>query len=294
MLPPALSVERPGTLREALQCLAEAAPCPKVLAGGTDLLVKIRNGLDPGGMLLDISSLNHDLNYIDWDGSVLRIGALTTHDEISRSEPVRRQVPVLAQSCRMVGSPQIRNRGTLAGNIVNASPAGDSLPALLAVDAAVKLSKKGASREIKLIDFLVGPGRTLLAGDELLTEIIIPAGPGVSRGVYHKMGSRNALTIAVASVAVVTGVSGDVHIAYGALASKAIRALALEQAIKEKGLSDWNRLSNIIRSTVQPISDQRASAGYRREMAVNLTYMALAALQSYLPVPGPATGAGKG
>lgn len=272
------NLERPRDLEEALSLMSCADERKRVLAGGTDLIPRLRNRSMHPQTIIDLSLLKRELSFISLDEGTLRIGALTTHDDISSSDVIKNSVPVLAQACKVVGSPQIRNRGTVGGNIANASPVGDAATALLALEARLQLVSEGSARDVKLEEFLVGPGKTTLASNEIISEIIIPSCLISSKGSFKKLGNRNALIIAIASVATTVDCRGKCRIAFGALAPRPVRASALEKALNEERIRDWNRLRNSIWPSVKPISDVRASAEYRKQMAVNLAYMSLVEL----------------
>jgi CO/xanthine dehydrogenase FAD-binding subunit len=229
MLTAVQTVIKPLNLRQAIELLTAEPGC-RPIAGGTDLIPRLRQS---GGSatLLDLSALRAELDYIRLEEDALCLGAMATHDRVCSSQLVGERLPVLAQACRQVGSPQIRNRGTIGGNIANASPAADSLPALLALEAKLVLSGREGSRLVPLDDFLLGPGHTQLAAGELISQIRIPTGLLDSRGSFIKLGLRNALTISVASVAVTVDGGGKCRVAYGALAPRAVRGRALEEAL---------------------------------------------------------------
>lgn len=279
MLPKGLEIECPSTLREALNLLKNKDGNFQIIAGGTDVIPHIKS-IGKFLKFMDISLLKSELCYIKEEKgdlrkkNLIRIGALTTHSKICRSNSISSKIPVLAQACRQVGSKQIRNRGTIGGNLVNASPAGDTLPVLLALDAKVKLVSSEKTREMDLKKFFVDAGKTVLEQDEILSEIIIPLSDNPIKGIYRKLGSRNALTIAIASVAVIIS-EKQKSVSYGALAPTPIRAYQLEDVLLKDTLPPWDELKNIIFDTVNPISDVRASGYYRKEMASNLTYMCL-------------------
>lgn len=274
-----VEVKRAANLAEALVMLNDGTKA-RILAGGTDLIPRLKDGLALPGPVVDISSLQQELSYIRQQDGMICIGALTTHAAICDSKLAREYIPVLAQACRTVGSLQIRNRASIGGNIANASPAGDTLPALLALDAGLKLVSPGYTRQVQLEDFLIGPGKTLLADGEIISEIYIPAHSINSKGLFTKFGSRNALIISLASVAVLCDQAGKWRVAYGALSARPIRAYRLEKALNEQKVKVYDELKEIIAPIVEPISDIRASADYRRELAVNLTYISLKELEA--------------
>ncbi|HHY93602.1 MAG TPA: xanthine dehydrogenase family protein subunit M [Firmicutes bacterium] len=225
-----------SSLDDALAYLAEYGEETRVLAGGTDLLVWRREGKVRESRLLDISALD-ELRYLRAGAAGLEIGALTTHSQVVSSPLVQERAPLLGEACHTVGSVQIRNRGTLGGNLVTASPAGDTIPALFCLGARVLLASVRGSRQVPVEEFFLGPGRTVRQSDELVTGVLVPgitpdggpdavsgvpdtgsgtvsgvadtgAGTAVSgeryeeRYVYLKLGQRNALSISIASVAV--------------------------------------------------------------------------------------------
>jgi CO/xanthine dehydrogenase FAD-binding subunit len=198
-----LSFERvytPGSLNEALGLLQ--TPGIRPIAAGTDILPAARDGAYAGITLLDLSPLRNGLSYIRFEDDRLKIGALTTHAAIAASPLVLEKAPVLASACGQLGSVQIRNRATLGGNVVHASPAADSVPFLVAAGASVVVQTSDGASEMPVADFLVGPRRTRLPPGGLVTEIIVPVPKGGWRGVYYKVGGRTSLTIAIVSVAV--------------------------------------------------------------------------------------------
>lgn len=193
-----MDVRQPTSIDEALAVLA-GDPEATVLAGGTDLMVAVNEGsrtLTSVVVLRDVA----DLARVQVDGTDVVIGAGTTYTEMMRG-PIAKSVPALAAAARTVGSPQIRNAGTLGGNLATASPAGDTLPVLVALNAAVELARVGASRTLPITEFLVGPKRTVLQPGELVTSVRVPMVRGAQD--YLKVGVRNAMVIAVASLALV-------------------------------------------------------------------------------------------
>ncbi|MEW6623346.1 MAG: xanthine dehydrogenase family protein subunit M [Bacillota bacterium] len=194
---------RPGSVKEACRLLAQHKEKAKVIAGGTDLMVQLR---DEDKKLKDIAyviDINHlkELKYIKKDGDYLRIGALTTHDEIYKSELINEAVPFLAQAVNTVGSPQIRHRGTIGGSICNASPAADPVPPLVALDAQLKLVSAKGEREVSLLSIFEKPYVTNLAPDELLVEVYFKGLPENTKTSFIKLGRRKALAIARMNIA---------------------------------------------------------------------------------------------
>jgi xanthine dehydrogenase FAD-binding subunit len=262
----------PRSLPEALEILQERAGEVKVLAGGTDLLVQMKEGTARPAHLLDISGLDA-LRGIRRQQGHLWIGPLTTHHELAHSGLVQEHGLALAQGAGEVGSPQIRHRGTIGGNIANASPAADTVPPLVVLEAEVEISSGSSSRWMAVESLLTGPAQTALRSEELITAVRFPLHPRNSRSRYDKFGSRNALSIAVASVAVAaaTDASGqlaEVRIALGSVGPTVLRASGAEDLLAGEGLSE----DLIVRAAASagqqccPIDDIRGSAWYRRQL----------------------------
>lgn len=269
----------PKTVEEALELLAATGGRP--IAGGTDLIVFMQEGKIRPQVLIDLSRLD-ELRYIQEEDGLIRIGPLTTHAELARSPLLRERGEVLAQAAAVVGAPQIRNRGTIGGNIATASPAGDTIPALMALGAQVKLRSMGGQREVPLQDLFTGPGQTVIRGDELITEVAFPLPGDSARGAFLKLRKRNALAIAVVSAAVTVtltdGVISEAHIALGAVAPTVIRASAAEQVLRgrEPSAELLAQAGELAAAASRPITDIRGSAAYRREMVKVLVRRGLA------------------
>lgn len=275
------AVERyyaPKTLDEALETLRTGNV--SLFAGGTDLMPQAQAGrveLAPGLMnLRNIAGLGR----IEEAKGVVRIGTLTTITELMDSALVRDRMGVLWQACDHFASDQLRNAGTLGGNVCNASPAGDTLVPLLVLDAQVVLAAKpnGAieTRILPLAAFLLGPGRTARAPQELLTAIEIPLPRANFHGAFFKLGTRPALDIAAISIGLgavhEADVLRDVRVAFGAVAPTPIRAPRTEAALEGRALNAQTIDAAIqaADAEIQPISDLRASDWYRREMVHNM------------------------
>lgn len=273
---------RPKTLPEALGLLDEFGQEIEPVAGGTDLLVKLEDWRIRPSQVMDLSALN-ELKQIRLVGEDLHLGALVTHTAVLESPLTRTEAPLLVMGCRTVGSTQIRNMGTLGGNLATASPAGDSIPALVALEAKVVLASKKGERTLPVEDFLVGPGKTERRREELIKEIILPCAREGEKGFYNKLGQRNALAISIANVAVWVRLGerkntlSRVRIAFGALAPTVKRGRMVEDALTDRELDEASLkgITQLAWKEVAPITDIRASAQYRRDMAIALLYQSL-------------------
>jgi len=280
---------RPQKLEEAIKILEQKGPKVKILAGGTDLVVQLKEGLVSPEALLDLTFIT-SLRYIKGDGNFIQIGPLTTHSEIENSPLLLRSAPLLVEGAKTIGSPQIRNRGTIGGNIANASPAGDTLPALYVLEARLKLRRFERRREVKIEDFFLGPGETILQPDELIEEIFFPPMSAEDFGVYLKLGQRNALAISIVSVAIKSAFKSraisKIQIALGAVAPQVLRARRTEERLMNSQLSkrDIEEASQLAAEEASPISDIRGSADYRRELVQSLVQEGLNRLKKELTI----------
>jgi CO/xanthine dehydrogenase FAD-binding subunit len=271
---------RPAKLEEALEALA-AAP-RTILAGGTDHY-PARVGRDAGEDILDLTALA-SLKGISRIRDGWRIGATTTWTELieARLPPL---FDALKLAAREVGGIQIQNAGTVAGNLCNASPAADGVPALLALDASAELSSRRGSRILPLQDFITGPRKTARAPDEIVTAVLVPAPRHEARSHFLKLGGRKYLVISIAMVAIVLETERATvraaRIAVGACSPVARRLEALEEALEGWPLDEKlaeRALPGHIDASLQPIDDVRASADYRRHAATVLVRRALQTL----------------
>jgi carbon-monoxide dehydrogenase medium subunit len=224
-----------------------------------------------------------ELREIAFDQSQgVRIGAGATLREVENHPVIVERYPALSRGAKEVGSVQIRNLATLAGNVCNASPSADTSPALLAYDAEVEILGASGERTLSVSDFWLGPGRTDLRPDELVTAIRLPAPPEGRRSYYYKLAVRKAMDLAMVglTVALVPVSSGarDVRIALGAVAPVCLRAAEAESAVERGGAAAIEQAAALAAASVSPIDDQRASAAYRREMVRVLTARALSQL----------------
>lgn len=260
------------TLSEALELLAAYAERARIVAGATDLMIEMERGQRPGvQVLIDITRIP-GLDSIDLHGETIRLGPLVTHNHVVGSDLIVRRALPLAQACWEVGSPQIRNRGTVAGNLITASPANDTITPLLAMGAEVTLSSLDGERTVPLSAFYTGLRRTVLRPDELLTAISFPAFSPQERGIFLKLGLRRAQAIAVVNAAVVLAFDGDyvtqAAITLGSVAPTIISAPAAEQSLVGQRLTPdvITRAARLAASAAAPIDDVRSSAEYRTEM----------------------------
>jgi len=261
---------RPQTLEQLLTGLQEARSEGAVLAGGTDLHVKIRAGMSSPRVLFDISELAPCRSIVPEKES-LRIGGAVRMAELMASAAVWAKVPSLAAAAREMSSRQIRNRATLAGNIVTASPAADAVPPLLAADATLLLVSSAGKRVVPLADFLLGPGKTSLADGEVMTEILIPSERSGCCSGFVKVGRRKAQAISIINLAGAIhigedGIVKDVRIALGAVAPTAMRARQAEAVLlgTNPNARNLEEAAALAAEECNPISDVRGSGRGRR------------------------------
>lgn len=244
------------------------------IAGGTNVIVDLRAGLHRAGVLVDVSRLD-GLRGVRRENNHLVIGGGTTITDLLHDPIIAHHAPALVEAASVFANPLIRNRATVAGNLVDASPAADCAPPLLVLDAEVELASRAGARTVPLADFFVGVRQTVRRRDELLTAIRFPL-PGGARhaGHFHKLGLRKADAISVLSAAVgVTwdhaGICSSARIALGALAPTPLRAIAAEQALLGHALTPARvgEAARLAGEATRPIDDIRGSAAYRREVA---------------------------
>ncbi len=266
---------RPATLEEALARLAAGA---RPLAGGTDLMTGAGEA-GFGGDLVDLSRLA-ELRGVARGAHGIRIGGAATWSEIAQ-EPLPPAFDALKAAAREIGAIQIQNRGTIGGNLCNASPAADGVPPLLALEAQVELASPRGLRRLPLAEFLQGPRRTALAGDEILAAVVCPAPPETMRSAFLKLGARRYLVISIVMVAVALDIEAGrvraARIAVGACSPVALRLSAAERALEgapaRPGLGQMLAAEHF--AALSPIDDLRADAAYRRAAALTLTRRAV-------------------
>lgn len=270
----------PTTIEDACSLLSKYKGEARILAGGTDLLVKMKNRMMLPSYLISIKNIP-DLDYVRYDEKEgLRIGALTTLEAIKVSPAIRQRFGILAQAAGVVGSVAIRNGGTIGGNLCNAAPSAETAPALIALAAKAKIAGLSGERTVALEDFFTGPGETVLQTGEILTEIQVPHLPARSSGVYLKHSLRK-MDIAIVGVGVVVTLNGescaDIKIVLGAVAPTPIRARKAEDVIRGQEPSQElaKRAAEIASEESRPIDDIRSSAEHRRNMVGILTVQAI-------------------
>jgi carbon-monoxide dehydrogenase medium subunit len=267
----------PGSVDECLAVLAKRGPEAKLVAGGTDLLPQLKNGLLHPAWVIDISRLS-ELSTIALDaGGSLRLGAAVTARQIERHAGLRAAYPALAESAALVGSIQVRNLATVGGNVCNAAPSADMAPPLVALDAEAVIAGPKGRRRVPLVKFFEGVRRTALAPDELLVEFVVAAPGPRSGGSYLRHTPRRELDIAVVGVAsqitLTNGVCAKARIALAAVAPTPVRATAAERALEGQPLTPERieQAATLAVEAARPISDQRGSAEFRTHLVRVLT-----------------------
>jgi carbon-monoxide dehydrogenase medium subunit len=261
------------SLDEALSILAEQGEKARIVAGATDLLLEIERGVRRGiETLVDITRVpGQDSIRLDEEGFV-HLGPLVTHNQCVASKLLTEQALPLVQACWEVGAPQIRNRGTVAGNLITASPANDTITPLLALDAQVRLRSAQGERLVPLAGFYTGVRRTVMQPGEILVDICFPAMHADQRGIFLKLGLRRAQAISLVDAAIVLSMEDarviNASITLGSVAPTVLHAAAAEESLAGQVLDEESidRAARLAMDAAQPIDDVRGSADYRMEM----------------------------
>ena len=271
------------SLKKAKEILADKKHDVKIVAGGTDMLVQIHHeGEDVKDMkyLMDITSIP-EINRIEDKGEYLSLGALCTHSQIIDSALINEKLPILKKAASVIGSTQIRNRGTVGGNVNNASPAADLVTALIALNASVVLESQHEKRELSLSEFITGPYRTDRYADEIMTEIKVPYLQSNYCCSYQKVMRRQAVAIARINLAVLTGINNsrfdDIRIAFGSATPTAVRFEKLEKELEGKRIDkiDYDEIAEKTGQTMVSITGERWSTPYKKPVVGNLLKRAL-------------------
>ncbi len=289
---------QPSSLDQALQLLQQQAGSARIVAGGTDVLVELQRGVKPTTTLIDITRL-HELKYVRHADEMIQLGGLATHNDVIASDACVQYALPLAQACWEVGAPQIRTRATIAGNLITASPANDTITPLMALGAEVVLLSAAGERIVPLRDFYSGFRKTVMQPDELLREIRLPALQDNQRGLFIKLGLRRAQAISVIDLAIVltfdsadcklqianseaaaaspiynlqSTIITEARITLGCLAPTIVRAPTAEAYLRGKPLTPalCAEAGRLACTDVAPIDDVRGSAGYRLATLANL------------------------
>jgi carbon-monoxide dehydrogenase medium subunit len=271
----------PQTIQEACSLLSQHGDKARVLAGGTDLLNGMKERVIKPEYIIGLRGIS-DLDYIETDADGIRIGAMTSITSLGNSKAIQETFPCLAEVPGKMATVQIRNMGTIGGNLCNAAPSADTAPILICLGAKAKIVGTDGERVVALEEFFTGPGETVLKAGEILAEIQVPNQPANTAGAYFKM-SRVAVDLAIVGVGAVITLDGkdgscsDVKIALGAVAPTPIRAKKAEAVIKGKKIEEdlIEEAGKIASEEASPIDDVRGSAFYRTEIVNVLTKRAI-------------------
>jgi len=282
MIIPEFEYVSPQSVQEACALLVQYGDSARVLAGGSDLLVKMKDGLMKPAYLVSLKNLD-SLKSIRYEtGTGVIIGARATHNEVMNNRLLQEKYRSVCEAAHSMAADQIRNIGTVGGNLVNAVPSADLPPILIALDARARIVGTNGERTISLEDFFLGPGKTVLEKGEILAEIIIPDQPTTGSN-YIKFGLRRAGALAVAGVAssvtVSDGTCRDVRVVLGAVAPTPMRARQAENVLRGKKISRGliDEAGRIAAAESKPINDIRGSIEYRRNLVNVLTRRSLKA-----------------
>ena len=280
---PRWSYHCPKDLSSVLKILDKYKDQCKILAGCTDIIPAARRGVGVFSDKMHAVDITHieELKFIKKREDLIRIGAATKLGEIEFSQTIKTYAPLLANAVSEMASLQVRNSGTIGGNLGTASPAADTAPPLLALNAMLRIKNKYNEKEVKLENFFTAPGQTILKPEEIISEIYFPAMKTDEKSCWIKLGRRNVFTLSLVSVAVwvkfKVRIVKEIRIALGAVAATPMRAKNTEEYFIGKEINEEviANGSKIIASEVNPISDARAGAAYRKDMVCTLTRRAL-------------------
>lgn len=269
IIPVKFTYHAPETLEEVLELMRKYRSKARVIAGGTDLIVDMKLRRKEPEHIISLNKIK-ELDYIIEEDSGVRIGAATKLRSIEKSRVIRERFEALYEAVKSIASIQVRNMGTLAGNICNASPAADSAPPLLIYDAVVIAQNLEGIRKIMMKEFFIGPGKTALRDDEIIKEVFIPYPPEGSASSFLKI-SRVGMDLAKVNVAALIKVHSDniedFRIALGAVAPTPLRIFKAEEYLRFKPFNDetFKNVEEIVVEEIKPITDVRSTEWYRRE-----------------------------
>lgn len=269
---PAFDYVRAGSLKEASELASEKGSKAILMAGGTDVILLMKAKAVPADTVIDIKEISDLDSIVFSEGEGMRIGALAKLFDIQTSDIVREKMPALADAAHYVASAQIRRKGTMAGNICNASPSADTASILLAMDAKIKVYNNEIERDVPIGDFFKGVKKTCLEKGDIVTEIFVPELKKGEGSAYFKHSVRKAMDLAIVGVAVWIKMDGDrvddCRIAMGGVGTTPLRAYSAEKILKGSELTDdlLEKAAEAASEECSPISDVRASAEYRKDM----------------------------
>lgn len=271
----------PQSIKEAMSLLNQYREEGTIVAGGTDLLVRMKNGECSPDVLVNLHNIK-ELDYIRYaEEEGLEIGALTVVGDLAKSLIVQDRYGVLAQAAAILGTPSIRRMATVCGNLSNAAPSADMAPALLVLNAKLKIMAKDTTKKINLVDFFTGPGKTALKPGEMVTAVLVPEMPPGSSAVYLKQSRCKGSDLAIVGVAALVVMDGDVvkevKIALGAAAPVPLRAIEAEKILRGKKLKEklLEEAGQVAAKQASPIDDIRSSAEYRTKLVLTLVKRAI-------------------
>ena len=270
----------PESLADALRIKNESGAGARVIAGGTDLILRMRDRVFTPELLVDLRRI--PLTGISRSNGEVSIGPSVTLSQILAHDEIAALFPALIEACRPFAGPPIRNRATLGGNIVNASPAADLVPPLLAYDASIILSSESGDRRLALSEFFTGPGQTVMEHDEILTDVRLPLMPADTSAHFIKLGQRRSMAISIVNLCTRLSLAEDrtivaARVALGSVAPTPLRVIAAEDALTGMKASSelLDQAAQLASEEISPISDARASGDYRRRMTRVLVRRAL-------------------
>ena len=268
----------PGTMEELLSLLNEHGPAAKLLAGGTDLMVRLRSGRVLPRIVIDLKRVKTLRPDIVEANSSLRVGARTVMTDLIQDQRIRRHFPALVEAAGVVGSVQIRNRATLAGNICNASPAADTAPALLVYDAVANIAGLHGARCVPLRAFFTGPGRTVLERAEVIESIDLPLPEGPQGAAFGRLTRRRGVDLATINLCCLVKPSGETRFAYGAVGPRPFLVEDDSGVLANPKSSPAERDSALkeLIAHAAPISDLRGTREYRLAMLLAMSRRTLA------------------